>query len=83
MFKRYFSFVLIVILSTLANAQDEKYNLLLEYGRLIQEVHTCIVSMENVPHIEDTNIFAEFLQIKTVAFLPRSKCSDRYRSHGR
>lgn len=46
-----------------ANAQDEKYNLLLEYGRLIQEVHPTIVSMENVPQIEDTNIFAEFLNI--------------------
>lgn len=46
-----------------ANAQDEKYNLLLEYGRLIQEVHPAIVSMENVPQIKDTNIFAEFLNI--------------------
>lgn len=46
-----------------ANAQDEKYNLLLEYGRLIQEVQPTIVSMENVPQIEDTNIFAEFLNI--------------------
>lgn len=42
-----------------ANAQDEKYNLLLEYGRLI----TTIVSMENVPQIQGTNIFAEFLNI--------------------
>ncbi len=46
-----------------SNTQDEKYNLLLEYGRLIQEVHPTIVSMENVPQIEDTNIFAEFLNI--------------------
>lgn len=46
-----------------ANAQDEKYNLLLEYGRLIQEVRPTIVSMENVPQIQDTNIFAEFLNI--------------------
>lgn len=46
-----------------ANAQDEKYNLLLEYGRLIQEVHPTIVSMENVPQIEHTNIFRDFLNI--------------------
>ena len=46
-----------------ANTQDEKYNLLLEYGRLIQEVHPTIVSMENVPQIQETNIFAEFLDI--------------------
>lgn len=46
-----------------ANAKDEKYNLLLEYGRLINEVHPTIVSMENVPQIQDTNIFAEFLNI--------------------
>lgn len=46
-----------------ANAKDEKYNLLLEYGRLIQEVRPTIVSMENVPQIQDTNIFAEFLDI--------------------
>ncbi len=46
-----------------ANAKDEKYNLLLEYGRLINEVHPAIVSMENVPQIQDTNIFAEFLNI--------------------
>ncbi len=45
------------------NAKDEKYNLLLEYGRLIQEVHPAIVSMENVPQIQETNIFIEFLNI--------------------
>ncbi len=46
-----------------ANTQDEKYNLLLEYGRLIKEVHPTIVSMENVPQIQETSIFAEFLDI--------------------
>lgn len=46
-----------------ANARDEKYNLLLEYGRLIEEVHPTIISMENVPQIQDTNIFTQFLEI--------------------
>lgn len=46
-----------------ANAADEKYNLLLEYGRLIQETQPTIISMENVPQIEETNIFTEFLEI--------------------
>lgn len=46
-----------------ANAADEKYNLLLEYGRLIQETQPTIISMENVPQIEDTSIFTEFLLI--------------------
>lgn len=46
-----------------ANAQDEKYNLLLEYGRLINEVCPTIVSMENVPQIQSTNVFNKFLNI--------------------
>ena len=35
-----------------ANEHDEKYNLLLEYGRLIEELHPTIISMENVPQIK-------------------------------
>lgn len=46
-----------------ANSTDKKYNLLLEYGRLIQETQPTIISMENVPQIEETNIFTEFLEI--------------------
>lgn len=46
-----------------ANINDEKYNLLLEFGRLIKEINPTIISMENVPQIEDTNVFAEFLEI--------------------
>ncbi|MBR1738597.1 MAG: DNA cytosine methyltransferase [Firmicutes bacterium] len=46
-----------------ANVNDEKYNLLLEFGRLIQEVHPTIISMENVPQIQETAIFEEFLNI--------------------
>ncbi|MBQ9868642.1 MAG: DNA (cytosine-5-)-methyltransferase [Ruminococcus sp.] len=46
-----------------ANAQDEKYNLLLEYGRLIRETQPDIISMENVPQIENTTVFNRFLDI--------------------
>lgn len=43
--------------------EDEKYNLLLEFGRMIQNVQPIIVSMENVPKIRNTDIFKEFLTI--------------------
>ena len=43
--------------------QDEKHDLLLEYGRLISEVMPTIVSMENVPKIKDTYVYEEFLEI--------------------
>lgn len=46
-----------------ANIEDEKYNLLLEYGRLIEEVHPTIISMENVPQVRETNIYREFIEI--------------------
>lgn len=45
------------------NNDDEKYDLLLEFGRLIQEVQPTIISMENVPYIRQTSIFTEFLKI--------------------
>lgn len=47
------------------NHIDEKYNLLLQYGRLIEEVQPTIVSMENVPQIQETNVFDDFLEILT------------------
>ena len=46
-----------------ANATDEKYNLLLEFGRLIEEVRPTIISMENVPQISETDVYHEFLTI--------------------
>lgn len=46
-----------------ANEQDEKYNLLLEFGRLIEEVHPTIISMENVPKIRETAVYNTFLDI--------------------
>ena len=42
---------------------DEKYDLLLEFGRLIEEVQPTVISMENVPHIRKTTIYQEFLRI--------------------
>lgn len=47
----------------LANERDEKYNLLMEYGRLIDEIHPDVISMENVPQIQETNVYQDFLQI--------------------
>ena len=43
--------------------EDEKYNLLLEFGRIIQAVHPTVVSMENVPKIRNTDVFREFLNL--------------------
>lgn len=42
---------------------DKRYDLLLEFGRLIEETQPDIVSMENVPKIKDTYVFKEFLSI--------------------
>jgi len=41
---------------------DKRYDLLLEFARLIKESQPDIVSMENVPKIKDTYIFEEFLK---------------------
>ena len=46
-----------------ANTLDEKYDLLLEFGRLINEVEPTVISMENVPQIKDTKVFTEFIEI--------------------
>lgn len=46
-----------------ANAKDEKYDLLLEFGRIIKETNPTIISMENVPQIRETNIYKRFLSI--------------------
>lgn len=42
------------------NQSDEKYNLLTEFGRMIEIVRPTIVSMENVPQIQGTNVYSEF-----------------------
>ncbi len=46
-----------------SNLLDEKYDLLLEFGRLINEIHPTIISMENVPNIRDTNVYNEFVSL--------------------
>lgn len=45
------------------NQNDDKYRLLLEFGRLIDSVKPDIVSMENVPEIEKSTVFPKFIQI--------------------
>lgn len=42
--------------------EDEKYDLLSEFGRLIKDVRPIIVSMENVPEIRKTNVFKSFVE---------------------
>lgn len=45
------------------SSQDDKYDLLSEFGRMIEQVHPTIVSMENVPKIKETTVFREFLAL--------------------
>jgi len=45
------------------NQNDDKYNLLGEFGRLVDEILPDIVSMENVPEIEKSTVLPEFLAI--------------------
>lgn len=44
-----------------ANLTDEKYNLLTEFGRIIENVQPSIVSMENVPQIQETEVYTDFI----------------------
>lgn len=48
-----------------ANLTDEKYNLLTEFGRIIRTVRPQIVSMENVPQIQETQVYNNFLTLLT------------------
>ena len=43
--------------------EDEKYDLLLEFGRIIEKVQPAIVSMENVPQIRKMEIFPQFIEL--------------------
>jgi len=45
-----------------ANQKDDKYNLLLEFGRLIEQTQPTVISMENVPQIRETEIYEQFLK---------------------
>ena len=42
---------------------DTKYDLLTEFGRLIEEVHPVIVAMENVPELKNSEVFQRFMQV--------------------
>lgn len=46
-----------------ANINDEKYNLLLEFGRIIEDTHPDVISMENVPQIRETEVYREFMAL--------------------
>ena len=43
--------------------EDEKYDLLLEFGKMIEKVQPLIVSMENVPQIRKMDIFPQFIEL--------------------
>ena len=45
------------------NINDEKYNLLAEFGRIIEVVNPTIVSMENVPQIQQTQVYTDFTEL--------------------
>ena len=47
------------------NTSDDKYNLLSEFGRLIEESHPMVVSMENVPQIQESVVYADFIALLT------------------
>lgn len=46
-----------------ANLLDEKYDLINEFGRLINEIRPVVISMENVPQLQRSNIFYDFLEL--------------------
>ena len=46
-----------------ANKSDDKYDLLLEFGRLIKQIYPTVISMENVPQIKETSVFKAFVKI--------------------
>ena len=45
------------------NINDEKYNLLAEFGRMIEAVNPTVVSMENVPQIQQTQVYNNFIEL--------------------
>ena len=45
------------------NMLDEKYTLLNEFGRLIRQVQPSIISMENVPQLQKTNVYSDFIHL--------------------
>ncbi|WP_315266244.1 DNA (cytosine-5-)-methyltransferase [Selenomonas noxia] len=42
---------------------DDKWKLLYSFSRLIKEVHPEIVSMENVPELENETVFSDFVSV--------------------
>lgn len=46
-----------------ANFEDEKYDLLTEFGRMVENVNPTILSVENVPQIQRTQVFLDFITL--------------------
>ena len=44
------------------SAKDQRWRLLAKFGELVRELEPDIVTMENVPHIQNHDVFGEFLQ---------------------
>ncbi|MGO9318257.1 MAG: DNA cytosine methyltransferase [Terracidiphilus sp.] len=47
----------------LENDSDPKWTLLKDFGRLVRELKPDIVSMENVPELQDYKVFSDFLAV--------------------
>lgn len=45
------------------NMLDEKYTLLNEFGRLIRQTYPSIISMENVPQLQKTKVYSDFIHL--------------------
>ena len=43
--------------------EDSKYDLLSEFGRLVEGVKPLVISMENVPEIRNTKVFKSFVEL--------------------
>jgi len=46
-----------------ADSTDKRWNLLLQFARLIKEIKPEVVTMENVPRIEKQDVFKKFLRV--------------------
>lgn len=46
-----------------ANQEDEKYDLLGEFGKAVEKIQPIVISMENVPKIRETEVFKKFLSV--------------------
>ena len=45
-----------------SSSKDQRWQLLVKFGELVRELRPDIVTMENVPHLRNHDVFGEFLQ---------------------